>query len=108
MRRRVVTLVWHRQERQAVLEQRAAISAGTWTYNATVVVCVGSMLVVESLLLLQAPAPSQAPPDVAYRLISSQANREAPPLTNGLDCSLPPDRAFLRSVGRAFLKRQFE
>ena len=105
MCRRVVTLVWHRQERQAVLERRAAISAGTWTYNATVVVCVGSMLVVECLLLLQAPAPSQAPPDAAYRLISPQANREAPPLTNGPHCSLPPDRAFRCDVGRTFPNR---
>jgi hypothetical protein len=28
------------------------------------------------LLLLQAPGPSQAPPDGAYRLISSLANRK--------------------------------
>jgi hypothetical protein len=48
MRRRLVTLVWHRQERQAVLERRAAISAGTWRFDAMVVVCVGSMLNVES------------------------------------------------------------
>lgn len=67
------------------------------------------MLIVE-LTLLQAPGPSQAPPgpDDAYRLISSAANREEPPLTNGPECSLPPDRSFLCCVGRTFLKRQFE